>query len=89
MTSLADVISFSAKKAELRPPAACACCGDKVCYPHRVAAAADVLRSLPDDLDGDAWVMRGDVRRLAAVVLAQLDAITTDSLPATDNEATR
>lgn len=81
MTTLAPVISFSAKKAELRPTAGCGCFGEYVCYPHRVVAAAEVLRSLPDDLDGDAFVMRGDVRRLTEVVLSQLDAIAADSLP--------
>lgn len=81
MSTLAEVISFSAKRAELRPAAPCSCTEHSTCYPHRVAAAADALRSLPDDLDGDAWVMRGDVRRLAAVVLSELDQIASECLP--------
>lgn len=81
MTTEADVISFSAKKAELRPPAACGCSEDHTCYPHRVAAAADILRSMPEDLFGDAWVMRGDVREATHAVLVVLDAITAECLP--------
>lgn len=83
----AHVISFSAKKAELRPPAACGCSEDRTCYPHRVATAANILRAMPDDLTGDAWVMRGDVREAAHAVLVVLDAITTECLP--DERATR
>lgn len=80
MTNLAEVIPlFSA--CDPRGTAACGCTLDRTCYSHRIADAADRLRVLPDEVEGDAWVARGDLRRAVEAVLYELDAVTAETLP--------
>lgn len=81
---MSNVIALSSHRRKRNPTATedgCCCHGDHVCYPHRVAAVAKSLREAPSALEGDAWVMRVDVYRLLSDALAELEAITAETLP--------
>lgn len=83
---MSNVIPFAAKKRDQRTAVSCqSCCEHKLCYPHRVAAIADRLRTaeLPDEAGRlTNWlVLRSEVERLHADLLAELDEITDECLP--------
>lgn len=61
-------------------PTACGCCEHQPCYPHRLEQVATRLRAEVKALD-DWLVLRSEVERMAADVLAALDDITAECLP--------
>lgn len=82
---MSNVLLFAAKKRNPEPAVRCGCCEHMTCYPHRVAAIADRLRNaeIPDEAGRlTNWlVLRSEVERLHADLLAELDEITEECLP--------
>lgn len=84
---MSNVIHLFAAKPEPETTVSCGCCEHRTCYSHRVAAVAEDMRHglevLPDEAGRTTnWlVLRSEVERLVGDALAELDAITAETLP--------